>query len=103
MLGVQINFQPEPAVVIDRGQAVVHGEAVRRAGIVEIVHAIDFGQHLVALGGIIACGVVYAIIGAVVSAIGTKWIETLLPPVVTAPVVSRRARTRSLRWRVRLR
>ena len=41
-----------------------------------------------ALGGIIACGVVYAIIGTVVSAIGTKWIETLLPPVVTGAIVA---------------
>ncbi|MDE2607217.1 MAG: NCS2 family nucleobase:cation symporter [Burkholderiales bacterium] len=42
----------------------------------------------VALGGIIACGVVYAIIGAVVHAIGTGWIERLMPPVVTGAVVA---------------
>ncbi|CEJ96500.1 Xanthine permease [Caballeronia glathei] len=42
----------------------------------------------VALGGIIACGVVYAIIGAIVAAIGTKWIETLMPPVVTGAIVA---------------
>jgi uracil-xanthine permease len=42
----------------------------------------------VALGGIIACGVVYALIGVVVSAVGTKWIETLLPPVVTGAIVA---------------
>src|SRR6266702_822005 len=41
----------------------------------------------VALGGIIACGVVYAIIGLIVSAVGTKWIETLMPPVVTGAIV----------------
>ena len=40
-----------------------------------------------ALGGIIACGVVYAIIGLIVSAVGTKWIETLMPPVVTGAIV----------------
>jgi putative pyrimidine permease RutG len=42
----------------------------------------------VALGGIIACGVVYAIIGLIVSAVGTKWIETLMPPVVTGAIVA---------------
>jgi len=42
----------------------------------------------VALGGIIACGVVYALIGVVVSAVGTKWIETLMPPVVTGAIVA---------------
>jgi putative pyrimidine permease RutG len=42
----------------------------------------------VALGGIIACGVVYAIIGAIVHAVGTGWIERLMPPVVTGAVVA---------------
>ncbi|SAK41340.1 xanthine/uracil permease family protein [Caballeronia hypogeia] len=41
----------------------------------------------VALGGIIACGVAYAIIGLIVAAVGTKWIETLMPPVVTGAIV----------------
>ena len=41
-----------------------------------------------ALGGIIACGVAYAVIGFVVAAIGTKWIEALMPPVVTGAVVA---------------
>ena len=42
----------------------------------------------VALGGIIACGVVYAIIGAIVNAVGTGWIERFMPPVVTGSVVA---------------
>jgi putative pyrimidine permease RutG len=42
----------------------------------------------VALGGIVACGIVYAIIGAVVHSIGTAWIERLMPPVVTGAVVA---------------
>ncbi|MDP3136004.1 MAG: solute carrier family 23 protein [Burkholderiaceae bacterium] len=42
----------------------------------------------VALGGIIACGVVYFLIGAVVQAVGTGWIERLMPPVVTGAVVA---------------
>jgi putative pyrimidine permease RutG len=42
----------------------------------------------VALGGIIACGIVYAIIGAIVQTIGTNWIERVMPPVVTGAVVA---------------
>lgn len=42
----------------------------------------------VALGGIIACGLLYFIIGAVVQAIGTGWIERFMPPVVTGSVVA---------------
>ncbi|HJV84440.1 MAG TPA: solute carrier family 23 protein [Noviherbaspirillum sp.] len=42
----------------------------------------------VALGGIIACGVVYALIGLLVMGIGTAWIEKLMPPVVTGAVVA---------------
>ncbi|EON11741.1 solute carrier family 23 protein [Pandoraea sp. SD6-2] len=42
----------------------------------------------VALGGIIACGVLYAVIGLIVMAVGTRWIEALMPPVVTGAVVA---------------
>ncbi len=42
----------------------------------------------VALGGIVACGIVYTLIGALVQAIGTGWIERLMPPVVTGSVVA---------------
>jgi putative pyrimidine permease RutG len=42
----------------------------------------------VALGGIIACGIVYAIIGIIVMLSGTGWIERLMPPVVTGAVVA---------------
>lgn len=42
----------------------------------------------VALGGIVACGIVYTLIGALVQAIGTGWIEKLMPPVVTGAVVA---------------
>src|SRR5215467_9594547 len=46
-------------------------------------------QHIdVALGGIIAAGVVYAIIGAIVIFSGYKWIEYLMPPAVTGAVVA---------------
>ena len=42
----------------------------------------------VALGGIIACGVVYTLIGALVQATGIGWIERMMPPVVTGSVVA---------------
>ena len=42
----------------------------------------------VALGGIIACGALYTLIGAVVQVVGTGWIERLMPPVVTGAVVA---------------
>jgi len=42
----------------------------------------------VALGGIVACGVVYVLIGAIVQAVGTGWIERFMPPVVTGAVVA---------------
>ena len=40
-----------------------------------------------AAGGIMACGVLYAIFGLIVMATGTRWIEKLMPPVVTGAVV----------------
>jgi len=42
----------------------------------------------VALGGIVASGAAYVVIGLIVAAIGTRWIETLMPPVVTGAVVA---------------
>jgi uracil-xanthine permease len=41
-----------------------------------------------ALGGIVACGAVYALIGLLVMAVGTGWIERVMPPVVTGAVVA---------------
>jgi len=42
----------------------------------------------VALGGIVACGLLYTLIGLAVMATGTRWIERLMPPVVTGAVVA---------------
>ncbi|ACM31557.1 solute carrier family 23 protein [[Acidovorax] ebreus] len=42
----------------------------------------------VALGGIIACGLVYTLVGVVVHLVGTGWIERFMPPVVTGAVVA---------------
>jgi len=41
-----------------------------------------------ALGGIIACGLVYTLVGFLVQAIGTRWIERFMPPVVTGAIVA---------------
>jgi pyrimidine utilization transport protein G len=40
-----------------------------------------------ALGGTMACGLVYAAIGLVVMKTGTGWIEKLMPPIVTGAIV----------------
>ena len=42
----------------------------------------------VALGGIMACGAVYTVIGLIVSGTGAGWIERFMPPVVTGAVVA---------------
>ncbi|XAH23864.1 solute carrier family 23 protein [Xylophilus sp. GW821-FHT01B05] len=42
----------------------------------------------VALGGIVACGAIYGLIGVLVQAVGTGWIERFMPPVVTGAVVA---------------
>ena len=41
-----------------------------------------------ALGGIIACGAIYTLVGVVVHLVGTGWIERFMPPVVTGAVVA---------------
>ena len=42
----------------------------------------------VALGGIIMCGLLYFLIGLLVKAVGTAWVEKLMPPVVTGAIVA---------------
>jgi putative pyrimidine permease RutG len=42
----------------------------------------------VALGGIIAAGAVYTIIGLIVMSVGHRWVETVMPPVVTGSIVA---------------
>ncbi|MGM9516232.1 solute carrier family 23 protein [Roseateles sp. DB2] len=41
-----------------------------------------------ALGGIVACGALYFLIGALVQRLGTGWVERLMPPVVTGAIVA---------------
>ncbi|HEX6137235.1 MAG TPA: solute carrier family 23 protein [Casimicrobiaceae bacterium] len=42
----------------------------------------------VALGGIVAAGVLYVVIGLVVMGAGHRWVDRLMPPVVTGSVVA---------------
>ena len=49
---------------------------------------VGFNANLnVALGGIMACGIIYALIGLLVMKTGTGWIERLMPPIVTGAIV----------------
>jgi putative pyrimidine permease RutG len=41
-----------------------------------------------ALGGILAAGAVYAVIGIIVQSAGYRWIERLMPPVLTGSIVA---------------
>jgi len=41
-----------------------------------------------ALGGIVVAGVLLAVAGGIVHAVGTRWIELLMPPVVTGTIVA---------------
>lgn len=42
----------------------------------------------VALGGIIAAGLLYGLVGAVIGLVGYAWVERVMPPVVTGAVVA---------------
>ncbi len=49
---------------------------------------VGFNNNLdVALGGIMVCGVIYALVGLLVIKTGTGWIERLMPPIVTGAIV----------------
>ncbi len=41
----------------------------------------------IAMSGVVACGVIYALVGLLVQKTGVQWIERLMPPVVTGSVV----------------
>ncbi len=52
-----------------------------------IAAAMTNGGMAVALGGIVATGVILAAVGLIVRAVGIGWINWLLPPVVTGSIV----------------
>jgi uracil-xanthine permease len=65
------------------------GSSFSFIAVVISAEAIGAGHNIpAALGGIIACGLVYALIGLVVMVVGYKWIEFLMPPVVTGAIVA---------------
>lgn len=62
--------------------------------IAPVIAATGYGGHgpnlhiALALGGIIAAGAVYAAVALIVMLIGHRWIEKLMPPVLTGAVVA---------------
>jgi len=52
-----------------------------------IAAAMSNGGMAVALGGVFATGVILAVVGLVVNAVGIGWINWLLPPIVTGSIV----------------
>jgi uracil-xanthine permease len=64
------------------------------AFIAVVIAATGYGGHgpnpniALALGGIFACGLVYGLIGLAVALAGHRWIEALMPPVVTGTIVA---------------
>ncbi len=52
-----------------------------------IAAAQSSGGMAVALGGVVATGVLLAVIGLIVNAVGIGWVNWLLPPIVTGSIV----------------
>ena len=45
------------------------------------------GNYLALILGLIIVGIIYIIVGLIINFTGTKWINKLLPPIVTGPVI----------------
>jgi uracil-xanthine permease len=61
------------------------------AGVIAVTGYTGHGLNpdiAVALGGIIAAGALYAVIGLIVMAVGYAWVERLMPPAVTGAIVA---------------
>ncbi|WP_337062234.1 uracil-xanthine permease family protein [Kineococcus sp. G2] len=58
------------------------------AFIAPIAAAVATGGLAVAAGGILLTGVLLALVGAVVHVAGSRWIDALMPPVVTGTIVA---------------
>ena len=52
-----------------------------------IAASVKSDNMAVALGGVVATGVMLALVGLIAKAVGTGWIDWLLPPVVTGTIV----------------
>lgn len=46
------------------------------------------GGDAVALGGVVVAGVLLAVVGLVVQLVGSRWIDAVMPPVVTGAIVA---------------
>src|SRR5690625_4004302 len=46
------------------------------------------GGHAVALGGVVIAGALLAAVGAIAHFAGTRWIDALMPPIVTGTIVA---------------
>ncbi|GMA37382.1 hypothetical protein GCM10025876_35860 [Demequina litorisediminis] len=57
------------------------------AFIAPITAAVASGGEGAALGGLVATGLLLAVVGVVVHVAGTRWIEVTMPPVVTGSIV----------------
>ena len=53
-----------------------------------IAAAQQAGGPAVALGGVLVAGVLLAAVGLVVGAVGSRWIDVVMPPVVTGTIVA---------------
>ena len=58
------------------------------AFIAPILAATATGGYAVALGGIVLSGVLLAVVGVVVHLAGARWIDVVMPPVVTGAIVA---------------
>jgi uracil-xanthine permease len=58
------------------------------AFIAPIAAANDAGGQAVALGGVLLSGLLLAVVGLVVGAVGSRWIDVVMPPVVTGAIVA---------------
>ena len=57
------------------------------AFIAPITAAVASGGEGAALGGLVATGLLLAVVGVIVHVAGTRWIEVTMPPVVTGAIV----------------
>ncbi|WP_084129807.1 uracil-xanthine permease family protein [Demequina sp. NBRC 110055] len=57
------------------------------AFIAPITAAVASGGESAALGGLVATGLLLAVVGVIVHVAGTRWIEVTMPPVVTGAIV----------------
>lgn len=58
------------------------------AFIAPLIAATASGGHAAALGGVVIAGALLAVVGAIAHFAGTRWIDALMPPIVTGTIVA---------------